>query len=257
MRLVSLAPSCTEIVFVLGRGEWLVGRTAFCNYPPEATRIPAVGGWTSANVDAVVGLKPELVLTSTFLQDRIVDELRVRGVAVCHTDPRTLADVLASFEVIASALDVTARGRELRARVQSELSSLHPTPYPLHPRIYAEEWPTPPMASGNWVPDLLALADSTSLLQPGERSRTVTLDEVRAFDPDIVLLNYCGMAAVPAEYQVTQVTQRPGWETLLAIRAGHIIVLDDSLLNRPGPRLVEGAKQLQHVLSTAYAALSF
>lgn len=249
MRVVSLAPSCTELVFALGCGEQLIARTAFCDFPAVAARIPAVGGWTTANVENVLALRPDRVLTSTFLQDEIVARLRTEGATVCHTDPRTLTDVLDSFEIIAAALGVPDRGRALRARVEAEFSSLPPTPNILPPRIYAEEWPEPPMASGNWVPGLIQLNNGTSLLPAGERSRAVSLDEVRAFDPDVIILNYCGMAAVSADQQIRRVTSRPEWDTLRAARDGRIVVLDDSLLNRPGPRLVDGARALARSLA--------
>lgn len=249
VRVVSLAPSCTEILFALGCGDQLIARTAFCDYPYEATHVPAAGGWTTANVEAVAARRPDLVLASTFLQDGIVHALRERSILVCHTDPRTLADVLQSFDSIADALGVPGRGAALHARVEADLRSADLSPDHSARRVYAEEWPEPPMASGNWVPDLICLAGGISLLPAGEPSRTVTIEEVAAFDPDIVLLNYCGMAAVPADQQVRRVTSRPEWKTLRAVRAGRIVVLDDSLLNRPGPRLVEGARAVARSLA--------
>lgn len=256
MRVVSLAPSCTEIVFALGCRDQLVGRTAFCDYPMEALRIPAIGGWTTADISRVLELKPDLVLTSSFLQQEIAANLRSAGVRVCHTDPHSLTDVFASFETIANALDVSDRGHALRENMEVEFTGLRPTHFALRPRIYAEEWPSPPMTSGNWVPDLLRLAGTESFLPPGEISRTVTLEEVQAFDPDIVLLNYCGMVRVPAEKQAGLLQARPGWDALRAVREGHVIVLDDSLLNRPGPRLVDGARQIIVALSSVAAPVA-
>lgn len=251
MRVVSLAPSCTELVFAFGCGDQLIARTAFCDFPQRAARIPAVGGWTTANVEKVLALGPDLVLTSTFLQAEIVARLQAAGVAVCHTDPRTLADVLDSFETIAAALGIPERGRALRARVESAFSSLTRTPDSPPPRVYAEEWPEPPMASGNWVSDLIHLNGGISLLPTGAPSRTVRLEEVRAFNPDVILLNYCGMAAVPADQQARRVTSRPGWDAISAVRDARIIVLDDALFNRPGPRLAKGA----HALARSLAAV--
>lgn len=261
MRVASLTPSATEIVFVLGCGGQLIGRTAFCDFPPEARRIPSVGGWTTANVASVVALQPDLVLTSTFLQDAIVTALQENGVAVCHTDPRTLADVFASFETIAAALGIPDRGRLLRVQIEAALSSLPPAlprealakwgASPLLPKVYAEEWHNPPMASGNWVPDLVTAVGGQSFLPAGERSRNVTLEEVQRFDPDIVVLNYCGMERIPAEKQKVQFLSRERWQELRAVRENRVCVLPDSLLNRPGPRLAEGARQLQHALAKA------
>ena len=253
MRVVSLAPSATEISFALGCGDRLIARTAFCDYPPEAHHVPAVGGWTTANVESVVALKPDLVLTSTFLQDSIVAELRARELQVCHTDPRTFLDVLETFETIAGALGVPERGKEVRAHTEAGLRACVPTRMPHAPTAYAEEWHEPPMASGNWVPDLITAAGGQSFLPPGERSRKVTLNEVQQFDPDVVVLNYCGMERMNPDAQRSLLMTRPGWETLRAVRAAHVFVVPDSLLNRPGPRLAAGAQAIRHAIVAAYA----
>lgn len=253
-RVISLAPSVTELVFALGGGKRLVGRTSFCDHPEEAKRIPSVGGWTTANVEAVVALKPDLVLTSTFLQDEIVAALRAQGVPVCHTDPRILAEVLESFETIAGALGVPERGRSLRAEIECQLESLPAASHLPRPRVYAEEWPDPPMASGNWVPELIARAGGQSFLTAGERSRAVTLEEVAAFGPEVIVLNYCGMERVLPDAQVTRVRKRPGWESLRAVQARRIFVVPDSLLNRPGPRLAEGVRALQRAYAAAWVS---
>lgn len=256
MRIVSLAPSATELVFALGCGDQLVGRTAFCDYPPEAKAIPVVGGWTTAHIESVVPLQPDLVLTSTFLQDSIVVVLREREIPVCHTDPRTLTDVLCSFETTAAALGIPGRGHELRARLESQIV---PSPSArLSPalRVYAEEWHQPPMASGNWVPDLIRVAGGQSFLPSGERSRKVSLKEIQRFDPDTIILNYCGMEHVPVSAQVQYLSTREGWRHLRAVHAGRIMVVKDSLLNRPGPRLGEGARTLHHAFATAVSAVA-
>lgn len=243
-RVVSLAPSATEVLFALGCGDRLVARTAFCDFPAEAKAVPAVGGWTTANLQAVMELRPDLVLTSTFLQERLLRALTEAGIKVCHTDPRTLADVLASFEEIGSAVGVPERGAELRRRTEQAFMPHARTPLPRGLRVYAEEWHEPPMASGNWVPDLLRAAGVETLLPPGERSRVVTLKEVGGFDPDVILLNYCGMANVPPGAQTSFVERRAGWKNLRAVRQERILVVDDSLLNRPGPRLAEGLQEI-------------
>lgn len=253
--MVSLAPSATEIVYALECGDRLVARTAFCDYPQRAQMLPSVGGWTTANVDAVVAFQPDLVLTSTFLQDRIAAALRTRSVTICHMDPRTLPEVLESFTTVASILGVPERGKELCVRVASTLASHRPPSDSSHPRVYAEEWPDPPMTSGNWVPGLIALAGGQSFLPSGERSRTVSLEEVQAFDPDMILLNYCGMGKIPAASQMSRLLSRSGWDTLRALRTRRVFVLPDSLLNRPGPRLVEGIRELARVLTAVRAAL--
>lgn len=252
MRIVSLAPSATELIFALGCGDSLVARTAFCDYPAEAQRIPTVGGWTTANTDAVVALQPDLVLTSTFLQQPVVDDLERRGMRVFHTDPRTLADVLESFESTAAALGVLERGKALRQRSEADLAILASPSSTF--RVYAEEWHQPPMAAGNWVPDLIALAGGQSFLPSGERSRKVDLEEIQRFDPDVIILNYCGMEHLSTDAQRKYVLTREGWGALPVVQERRVHVIRDSLLNRPGPRLVEGARELHRVFEILHHA---
>ena len=217
----------------------------------------------------MIAVRPDRVLTSTFLQESLVEALRSRGVSVCHTDPRTLANVLESFVTNANALGIPALGNELQMRVMSELKQRAPPGVPLgfsskirrgapsaehRPlKVYAEEWHAPPMASGNWVPDLIALAGGESFLPSGERSRVVALEEVAAFDPDVIVLNYCGMSNVSATAQTELLRTRVGWNTLRAVRARRIAPVDDSLLNRPGPRLSRGMEQIAHAITAVRA----
>jgi iron complex transport system substrate-binding protein len=108
--------------------------------------------------------------------------------------------------------------------------------------VYVEEWHDPPYASGNWVPELVTMAGGRTFpLAAGQLSKAVTLQEVAAFDPDLIVISWCGAGKLADK---ALLTNRPGWGELRAVRAGHVRVIDDSLLNRPGPRLVEGAQQL-------------
>jgi iron complex transport system substrate-binding protein len=120
------------------------------------------------------------------------------------------------------------------------------------PKIYIEEWHNPPMVSGNWVPELIKLAGGIPMpLSAAQKeiatdgknvpSAAVTLAEVQAFDPDLIVLSICGAGNAASKELLSA---RPGWADLRAVRENHLFVIDDSLLNRPGPRLAEGAKRL-------------
>lgn len=102
--------------------------------------------------------------------------------------------------------------------------------------------PRVPFASGNWVPELAKIAGGTQFPVPaGELSRAVTLEEVAQYDPDLIVISWCGAGSLGDR---DLLLQRPGWDRLRAVQSGHVRVIDDSLLNRPGPRLVAGAQRL-------------
>lgn len=241
LRILSLAPSATEIVCSVGAGNCLVGRTRFCTYPSEVQKLPAFGGWLDVDYDGIARLKPDLILTSTFLQNKIAQQLTATGYNVLHTDPITLQDVYESIRTIAAAVEKKETGEILIKTMQKELAAIN-----LHGRkIYVEEWHKPPTASGNWVPDVLNAIKAQSILPSGIRSAEVTLEKLRTFDPDVLVLSWCGFQT---RSNPEWVKERPGWNELTAVKKNRIIVLDDSLLNRPGPRLVEAAQQLSSIL---------
>ena len=114
------------------------------------------------------------------------------------------------------------------------------------PRVYVEEWHKPPTVSGNWVPNLVKIAGGNySLIKSGTHSKEVSTEQMQKYNPEIIVVSICGMAdKAPKEW----ITKRKGWENLHAVQNNKVFVFDDSLLNRPGPRLVNGLKKLADVI---------
>ena len=114
------------------------------------------------------------------------------------------------------------------------------------PRIYVEEWHKPPTVSGNWVPTLVKMAGGDyGLIKAGVHSKEITTEQIQNYDPEMIIISICGMNdKVPKEW----VTKRSGWENLSAVKNNKVYVFDDSWLNRPGPRLVVGLKNLAKVI---------
>ncbi|MFW5918896.1 MAG: cobalamin-binding protein [Halanaeroarchaeum sp.] len=235
MNLVSLAPSNTEILYRLGVGDRIVATTAHCDYPEGALEKPSIGGWIDPDVESVREFSPDLVIASDDLQDRVVDRLSEGGYPVLQVSPHTLGEVYESIEAIGEAVNRAEEARKLVASMREELESISVDG---SPRLYFEEWMDPPMASGNWIPDLVRKIGGESFLDPGERSRTFELAELEAFDPDHIVVNVCGAGET---VETDPILERGGWATLDAVTEGNVTVVNDSLFNRPGPRLVEAA----------------
>ncbi len=248
MRLVSLSPAVTEILFALGKGNLLVCRDQFSDYPDGTKNVPLVKGHQKVSVQEVQQKKPDLVFTSTLVQMRLAEELRAAGVHVIHQDPRSLADIHQSIIEIGMLLSCEAQARALSERMRQGMNEVkkRSRALPRYPRVYIEEWHNPPMVSGNWVPEVVKIAGGIPFdvgTKDGKNlpSREVSLQEIQAFDPELVILSICGAGSLARKELLTA---RPGWADLSAVREGRVRVIDDSLLNRPGPRLVEGARRL-------------
>ncbi|WP_224332558.1 helical backbone metal receptor [Haloprofundus halobius] len=234
--VVSLAPSATATLDAMGATDDLLGATVHCD-----ADVPSVGGWLNPNYDRLAELDPELVCTSDALQRDVRDELRNRGYRVHHVEPATLSDVLDSFVAIGEAVDRPEAGEALRADAEARLDAVSERvdgePRPV---VYCEEWSDPPMAAGNWVPDAVVAAGGRyPFVASGERSHEIDEETVVSADPDYAILHICGRG----DRVDPDVVAERGWAV-----DPEVHVVDDSLLNQPSPRLVEGVETLSKIL---------
>jgi iron complex transport system substrate-binding protein len=278
VRIASLLPSATEIVYALGLGDELVAVTFDCDEPPRARldNVVVVGGLDTeglapGEVDALVrehvaagcdlyrldeaalrAQEPDLVLTQDLCHvcalpaQRVTDALLELGSAarVTTLDPHSLDDVLRSIVSIADAAGAPARGRSLvdalRSRLRAVAEQVAGRP---RPRVAMLEWVDPPFAAGHWVPDLVTAAGGESVLGvPGGRSVQMTWPALTAAEPDVVVVAPCGYGLDAACQQASMVLPRlPPDVPVWAIDA-------DGLVVRAGPRLVDGIEALAALL---------
>lgn len=278
VRIVSLLPSTTEIVFELGLGDSLLGVTFECNFPPEARvgREIVVGGLdtkhlSAAEIDAQVRERlalgdelyhlddealrrcdPDLILSQDLCRvcavpsgdvDEAVERLGCRAL-VLQIDPQTLDEVIESVVTIADAAGVAERGHALVASLRERLRRLHASTSETlgdrpRPRVFVLEWIDPPFLGGHWVPDVVAAAGCEPVLvRPGEKSVPVTWDDIVAARPDHVIVSPCGYGLDGAAEQADLVLDRIPSE--VAVWA----IDADAVMVRPGPRLVDGAEAI-------------
>ncbi len=244
MRIASLSPAVTEILFALGCGGDVVCRDQFSNYPEEAKAISAVRDHQNIDPQAVAAFTPEVIFTSTVVQAALAEQLRAAKLPVVHDDPRTVDQIYQSIRAVGTIVERQKEADELVLKMQQGLNAVRAKAKHLHgrPRVYVEEWHQPPMASGNWVPEIVRLAGGEPFPIPsGTLSRAVTLDEVLRFDPVLIVISWCGAGSLADK---NLLSSRAGWDALSAVGQGSVRVIDDSLLNRPGPRIVDGAQRL-------------
>lgn len=246
-RIISLAPSNTEILYALNAQDKLVAVTRYCDFPEEAKKKPRVGGWLDINDDLIKKFEPDLILTSTFVQNKIAQKYKKNKMNVVALMPTTMNGIFDSIEKTGKLVEKEKEAMELITTMKNNINTIkNKIKNKTNPKVYVEEWHKPPTVSGNWVPSLVRTAGGDySLIKAGVHSKEITTEQIQKYDPEIIVISICGMNdKVPKEW----VTKREGWESLSAVKNNKVYVFDDSLLNRPGPRLVEGFEKLAKVI---------
>mgnify|MGYP001764813539 CR=1 FL=1 len=244
-RVVSLNPVTTELVFALGAGERLVGRTHWDLYPEAARAVPDVGDGMMPNVEAVLGQRPDLVLLYASESNRAAAaQLRRAGIATLTYRTDRIADLARVTPVIAAALGRDAAGRTVVDTVTAALDSLRALPAPT-PRLRAfwHVWDAPllTIGRGSYLSELLEIAGGENLFSDLDApSPQVTLEEVARRDPDVILAGPNGAATLRAH---------AAWAAVRAVREGRVLVLDTTIVGRPGVRMAEAARHLRALLA--------
>ncbi|WP_426662998.1 ABC transporter substrate-binding protein [Rhodanobacter aciditrophus] len=253
MRVFSHTCSNTEIVCALGCAQMLVGVDADSDYPPEAVAgLPKTGRDLDLDVDAVLALAPELVLTSLTVpgHERVVEALQAAGLRTLVCDPQSLADVYGDIRRIAAALGVDGRGEALVAQMEGAMPCVEPRGP--RPAVLVEWWPRPVIAAAkrSWVNDLVVRAGGRNPWG-GVDAKSVPLENAAAAAaaPDVVVMSWCGVKV--ENYRADVVRRREGWVDVPAVTAGRIRAISEAFLGRPGPRLVEGYRQLRQAIAAA------
>lgn len=248
MRIASLAPSVTEILYELGAQDQIVCSTIFCDYPEQARNLPKIGSWVNVDLEKLLELKPDIVFTSSAVQGLLTSRLKALGQPVVNINPMTVSEVIESYNQIGELVGLRQAAREVTNRLYKKVMSCYLDPHPARPmRVYCEEWSYPPMVAGNWVPELVGLAGGNAVLgRPGTLSRDFETAELIALDPEVIVLHICGMGE---KVDRDSVKTRPGWEGITAVKNDKVFVVDDSLINRPTSRLFTGLEKLKEIIS--------
>ena len=250
-RIVSLAPSNTEILFAVGAGDQVIGRDEFSDYPTEAASIESIGGsFGEYNVEAIVALEPDLVLAAEINPPELVQQLEDLGLTVYYLgNPTTLEEMYTNLETVAQLTghDVTELVDSLKARVDAvdekiaPLSSRIPVFYEIDATDPTKPWTYGPGTFGDLLIDRAGGYNVGSIAS--DPYPQLSIEQVVAANPTVIILGDSNWG-VTAE----AVKARPGWETIPAVQSDSIFPFDDNLVSRPGPRLVDGLEQLAKLL---------
>jgi len=233
-RVVSVAPSVTEILFAIGVGARLVGISDADDYPPAGVRGKTRVGGVLLDAERVLSLRPDLVVGVASLQRAQLDRLIRLGLPVLAVDARSLEETFAQIALLGRVMDaVPAAQRGVRLLQDRTVEVARRVAGRTRPRVYVEIWGEPPQtaAAGTFIDDLLRRAGGSNLFADLRGWPQISPEVVLRRDPQVVLLTYAG---------ARRLAVRPGWARLDAVRHGRVHELDPDLVSRPGPRLVDG-----------------
>ena len=244
-RVVSLAPSLTELLFAIGAGPQVVGRTTWCRYPAAATAVADVGDGLNPNLEAVAARRPDLVLLyHSPLNETAAAQLERLGIAAVLLRQDRHADVARHARLLGVLTGHAAAGDSIGRGLDSLVA--RPAP-PAAVRLAFVVWDAPPtvIGAGSYLDELVTLAGGTNAFHDlAAASATVSLETIADRDPETIAILADSGAALPPAW-----ARRPEWRTVRAVRTGRFLVLPADLFGRPSPRAPEAVAELRRLLA--------
>jgi iron complex transport system substrate-binding protein len=256
-RIVCLTEETVETLYLLGEQDRIVGVSGYAKRPPEVRSKPRVAAFRDANIEAILDLKPDLILTFSDVQAEITRNLILRGATVLNFNQRTIAEIYDMIAALSRIVDKPNEGAALIAQLQSSLRKIgeRANEFPKRPRVYFEEWYDPLISGIGWVEELIEIAGG-ELAFPELRNRgkahdrVVELAAVVERNPEVVLASWCGM-----KFRPEVVRSRPGWSSISAVRNNHIYEVPSTTILQPGPAaLTEGLAFIHDILARVVRA---
>ena len=252
-RIVCLTEETTETLYLLGEERRIVGISGYTVRPPRARREkPRVSAFLSAKNDAILALKPDLVLGFSDLQADIARDLAKAGLNIVLFNQRSVDEILSMVLMLSSMVGATARGQALVQELEASLAEIRGAAarLPRRPKVYFEEWDEPLISAIRWVSELVTLAGGEDIFAERSHSqaatgRIVSPDAVVAKRPDVMIASWCGK-----KFRPERVTARTGWSAVPAVRDGELHEIKSAEILQPGPAaLTDGVRRLHAIIA--------
>ena len=289
-RVLSLLSSTTEIIYALGCGDRLVGRSHECDYPEEVSELPIctipkfnVDG-TSREVDDEVKSLVQSALSIYYINEKLLKELKpdiiftqsqcevcavsvsdvenalknITGLSsrVISVEPNSVEDIVNDILTIAEILNVRKKGKELVESIKAKIDNTEKIVYQKSsPSVAAIEWIDPLMAAGNWVPQLIKVAGGKNLFgEAGKHSPWMKYNDLVEHDPEIIIVMPCGYDIKKSLIEIKTLESKKGWGSLKAVRNRNVYITDgNQFFNRPGPRIIESIEILLEIIHSDFS----
>ena len=252
-RIICLTEETVETLYLLGEQNRIVGISGYVVRPPQARREkPRVSAFTSANIDKILALRPDLVLAFSDLQADIAADLIRRGIEVHAFNQRTVAGIHDMIRMVGAMVGASERAEELVGTLETGVAEarMRAERLPKRPRVFFEECDDPLISGIGWVSELVEIAGGLDIFadrrnQSAAKDRIVTAEEVVAREPDLIIGSWCGK-----KFRPEAVAARPGFEQIPAVRTDAIYEIKPPIILQPGPAaLTDGLKALQAIIA--------
>jgi len=252
-RIVSLSPANTEILVSLGLANRIVGVTDACDFPPEIKDKPKIGGFSSISLEKVAAAKPDLVVAAHLTPQGTVSRLRDLGIPVVVLVPGNIDDMVKDIRMVGVITGTNDRAETLVGNLTRRLSAVSSIPESAsRPVVVHVVWHDPLYISGNGTlqNEVITRAGGINAFAGRNGWVTVSLEEFRAINPDIILVNGGnGMGRKGSDVIVETFQNDPRYAALTAVREGHIYAVDADMISRPGPRIVDAVEEVASLIS--------
>jgi len=247
IRIISLVPSQTELLFHLGFGELVAGVSDYCNYPEEARKLPKIGA-LELNVELIMSLRPTILVDVNSMHKKYAPLFSQLGLNYINFTVTRLEELPKMAEELAQIIGKPEKGQEFAADWKNKTEIFNRSPLKSKPTVYFEIWDTPMQAAGNksYIGDMIKVAGGENVLSKAIDFPIVNTETILKLNPDVIIIAY------PLTEKAS-VALRPGWQSLRAIRNKQIHVLDQDLFIRPGPRNLDALQQLRKILASVRA----
>lgn len=248
MRVVSLSPSTTEAMFAVGAGPAMVGRSRYCDFPPEVTELPQVGGYVDPSFEAILALRPDLVVGARGpAGSAIAEKLEARGIATYFPETESFAAIdamiLGAGERTGHAAEAKAAVAEIHARIAAVERAVSASPRTRVLVVFGLE-PLSVAGPASFSDEMIRRAGGTNVIAEGGAYPTIGVERVLALDPDVIV-----NAAMMEERASERLRKdAPGWARVRAVQADRVASITDESVLRPGPRIGEGLATLARAL---------
>jgi len=253
VKVISLAPSITEIVCAISGTNVLAGRTSACDYPPEIKYIPIIGGFGTPSLEAILKIEPSVILATDLADPSIAHQMTALGLHYEHINCKKLDDIPFAIELIGQLIGYEAQGKELAENIRAEITTLRARAETItnRPLVYAEIWHDPIMTAGkgSFLSDIIHLAGGKNIGDDIEKDFfQIDPEWVISRNPDII---FCFYMSKDGSARST-IAARPGWKNVKAVSSSNVFDgLDNNLVLRPGPRVIEGIKIIMQKIQSA------
>jgi iron complex transport system substrate-binding protein len=250
-RIVCLTEETVEALYLMGEEDRIVGVTGYAVRPARVRREkPRVAAFTTANIDKILELEPDLVLAFSDLQADIAAALGKRGVAVHLFNQRDIAGILGMIRMLGALIGEPAKGESLAARLEAHVADVAASVVGPRPRVYFEEWDAPMITGIGWVSELIEIAGGVDCFahlrtRQAATDRIIAPDEVVAARPDVIIASWCGKKVAPQK-----IAGRAGWDAIPAVANGRVVEIKSPLILQPGPAaLTDGLAALRAAIA--------